>query len=383
VKDASGPLAGTRVLEIASTGAVPFAGLVLADMGADVLRVDRPAGPLPLGAGTVLDRGRRRVAIDLAAPAGVEAALRLVERADALLEGLRPGVAERLGVGPVTCLARNPRLVYGRLTGFGRTGPLAAAPGHDLNYIALAGVLGAIGPREGPPAIPLNLIGDFAGGGLLLAFGVVCALLERARSGRGQVVDAAMVDGAALLACVFHAYAGRGWEERRGANLLDGGAPFYNVYECADGRHVAVAAVEPPFYRALLEALGLAEESLPDQMDPSGWPALRARFAAIFRTRTRDAWCTALEGTDACVSPVLTWTEAQRHPQNRTRGVFVEVNGLVQPGPAPRFGRTPGRAGRVAPGAGPEARREAEQALADWGLGREEVAELRARGAFG
>ncbi len=373
-----GPLVGVRVLEVASTGAAPFAAMMLADMGADVLRLDRAGRAAPIGAGTVLDRGRRAVAVDLKKPAGVDATLRLAERADVLVEGLRPGVAERLGIGPDDCRARNPRLVYGRLTGWGREGPLATSAGHDINYIALAGVLGAIGEPAGRPAIPLNLIGDFGGGGMLLAFGVVCALLERERSGTGQVVDAAMVDGAALLSVIFHAYAGRGWYERRGANLLDGGAHFYNTYECADGEHIAVGAIEPQFYAALLDGIGLANEPLPDQMDQSAWPSLRERFAVIFRERTRAEWCERLEGTDACVSPVLTWTESQRHVHNLARGLFVEADGLPQPGPAPRFERTPGAIAASPPATG----EHTETALADWGFTDADVASLRAEGAI-
>jgi alpha-methylacyl-CoA racemase len=373
-----GPLAGIRVIEIAGAGPGPFTAMVLADMGADVLRVDRTAGPHPVGSGTVLDRGRRSVAIDLKNPAGVEALLRLVEQADALIEGMRPGVAERLGIGPDACLGRNPRLVYGRMTGWGQDGPLANAAGHDINYISLAGVLGGIGPAGGPPAIPINLVADFGGGGMLLAFGVACALIERATSGLGQVVDAAMVDGASLLAVVVHAYAGFGWVEERGSNLLDGGAHFYNVYECADGEYVAVGAIEPQFYAALIAGLGLAGEQLPDQMDVGSWPEMRKRFAEIFRTRSRDEWCMDLEGTDALVSPVMTWSESKRHPHNVARGTFVDIDGIKQPGPAPRFDRTPGAISRSPPSAG----QHTEEALGDWGFTAEEIAALREQDAI-
>jgi len=379
VAERQGPLKNFRVIEIAGAGPGPFTAMMLADMGADVLRIDRTSGPLPVGAGTVLDRGRRSAGIDLKNPAGVETLLRLVERADALIEGFRPGVAERLGIGPEVCLGRNPSLVYGRMTGWGQDGPLAKAAGHDINYISLAGVLGGIGPKDGPPSVPLNLIGDFGGGGMLLAFGIVAALVERATSGRGQVVDAAMVDGAALLANVIHAYAGPwGWIEERQSNMLDGGAHFYNVYECSDGRYVSVGAIEPQFYAALIAALGLADENLPEQMDMSAWPDMRARFAEIFRTRTRDEWSEALEGGDALVSPVLTWTESKGHPHNVARGTFVESGGLLQPGPAPRFDRTPGAISRPAPAAG----EHTNEALADWGFEAGEIAKLRAEGAI-
>ena len=373
-----GPLTGIRAIEIAGAGPGPFASMMLADMGADVLRIDRTSGPLPVGAGTVLDRGRRSAGIDLKNPAGVETLLRLVERADVLLEGFRPGVAERLGIGPEVCRERNPRLVYGRMTGWGQDGPLGKAAGHDINYIAIAGVLGAIGPKDGKPSVPLNLIGDFGGGGMLLAFGVVAALVERATSGRGQVVDAAMVDGASLLAVVNHAYAGFGWVEERESNMLDGGAPFYGVYECADGGHVAVGAIEPQFYAALLDALGLAGEQLPEQMDVTAWPEMQKRFAEIFKTKTRDQWAEEFEGGDALISPVLTWSEAKAHPHNVARGVFPVVEGIAQPGPAPRLSRTPGAISRPAPTAG----KHTDEALRDWGFDAEEIAALKDKGAI-
>lgn len=373
-----GPLAGIRAVEIAGPGAAPFAAMMLADMGADVLRIDRARGPAPVGAGTVLDRGRRSVPVDLKHPRGVELVLWLCERADALIEGFRPGVAERLGIGPDACLERNPRLVYGRLTGWGQDGPLASAPGHDINFVALSGALNAIGQAGGPPAIPLNLIGDFGGGGLVLAYGIACALLERERSGRGQVIDAAMVEGASLLGMIFHAYAGRGWSEERGTNHLDGGAPFYNVYECADARYVAVGAIEPQFYAALLKGLGLEEVDPAGQMDPRTWPGMRDRFAAVFRTKTRDEWCALLEGTDACLAPVLSWTESQRHRHNLARGTFGEADGVPQPRPHPRFSRTP----PDGPGSLPDPAR-ADETLASWGVSGAEIAALRREGALG
>src|SRR5215211_743357 len=336
-----GPLQGVRVVELASIGPGPFCAMLLADLGAEVLAVDRPAtgqGGWP----ALFARGRRRVAVDLKHPEGPGLVLDLVAGADALVEGFRPGVAERLGIGPDACLARNPRLVYGRVTGWGQEGPLAGSAGHDIDYIALAGALHPVGPADGPPVPPLNLLGDFGGGGMLLALGVVAALLEAARSGRGQVVDAAMVDGAALLTTQLHELLAAGlWTDRRGANLLDGGAPFYGVYETADGRHLAVGALEPQFWAELLERLGLDAAELPAQLDRNGWPELRERLAALFRTRPRDEWCELLAGTDACVAPVLGLGEAPAHRHNRARGTFVDVGGVVQPAPAPRFSRTP------------------------------------------
>ena len=374
-----GPLAGIRVVELAGIGPGPFAAMLLADLGAEVLRVDRPAASRPAWP-TVLARGRRSVAVDLKHPDGPGVVLGLVDAADALVEGFRPGVAERLGIGPDPCLARNPRLVYGRVTGWGQDGPWRLAAGHDVDYVALAGALHPIGQAGGPPVPPLNLVGDFGGGGMLLALGVVAALLEASRSGRGQVVDAAMVDGAALLTTQFHELLAAGlWREERGANLLDGGAPFYGVYETADGRHLAVGALEPQFWAELLERLGLDAAELPAQLDRNGWPELRERLAALFRTRPRDEWCELLAGTDACVAPVLGLGEAPAHRHNRARGTFVDVGGVVQPAPAPRFSRTPPDLPQPPARAG----EHTDQALADWGVAPEEVARLRAAGAIG
>jgi alpha-methylacyl-CoA racemase len=328
----------------------------------------------------VLNRGRRSVAVDLKHPDAVEVVLRLVESADVLIEGFRPGVAERLGIGPEPCLARNPRLVYGRMTGFGQEGPMALAAGHDIDYIALAGALEPLGRAGGPPVPPINLVGDFGGGGMLLAFGVACALAERARSGQGQVIDAAMVDGAAALAAMVYGLEAAGlWRPERGTNLLDTGAPFYDVYETADGRYVAIGALEPQFYAELLRLTGLDGEDLPAQMDRSQWPAMKERMAALFRTKTRDEWCALMEGSDACFAPVLTMREAPTHPHNQARGTFVEVGGVTQPGPAPRFSRTPGAiAGPpVEPGA------HTDEALVDWGFSEDEIAKLRSVGAVG
>jgi alpha-methylacyl-CoA racemase len=373
-----GPLAGVRVVELAGIGPGPFCAMLLADLGAEVLRVERPAAART-GWPTVLARGRRSVAVDLKHPDGAGVVLDLVAAADALVEGFRPGVAERLGIGPDACLARNPRLVYGRVTGWGQEGPWRLAAGHDIDYIALAGALHPVGPAGGPPVPPLNLVGDFGGGGMLLALGVVAALLERGRSGAGQVVDAAMVDGAALLTTQFHELLAAGlWREQRGGNLLDGGAPFYAVYETADGRHLAVGALEPQFYAELLRRLGLDGGDLPDQLDRDGWPLLRERLAALFRTRTLEEWCDLLAGTDACVAPVLGLGEAPAHPHNRARGTFVDVGGVVQPAPAPRFSRTP--CDPPTPAARPG--EHTDQALTDWGVPLEKVARLRAAGAI-
>ena len=378
----AGPLASVRILELAGIGPAPFAGMALADLGADVLRIDRPASfdPNPEGPSRdLLGRGKRSAVVDLKNAEGVLTVLGLVERAEALIEGFRPGVTERLGVGPDECLARNPRLVYGRMTGWGQEGPYAHAAGHDINYIALAGVLYGIGERGGPPVPPLNLIGDFGGGGMLLALGVVCALLEAGRSGQGQVVDAAMVDGSALLSTLIYAWREDGsWVDERGSNRLDGGAPFYSVYETADGQFISIGALEPQFYAELVRLTGVEEISEADRWDRSSWPRMRERFAELIRTRTRQEWCDVLERSDACFAPVLSMAEAPDHPQNAARATFVEVEGLVQPGPAPRFSRTPGAVGRPPPYAG----QQTDEALADWGLDESEIVRLRAAGAI-
>jgi alpha-methylacyl-CoA racemase len=373
-----GPLDGVKVIEIAGIGPGPFAAMMLADMGADVLRVDRaqnvhggdPAHP-PFD---VLNRGRRSIGVDLKRPEGVETVLRLVERADALVEGFRPGVMERLGLGPEPCLARNPRLVYGRMTGWGQEGPLAQAAGHDINYISLAGALHPIGRRGEAPVPPLNLVGDFGGGGMMLAYGVVCALVERQRSNRGQVVDAAMVDGAAALMAIFFGMRHAGfWTDARGENLLDTGAHFYDVFETSDGKYVSIGSIEPQFYAELLRLTGLDPATLPRQMDRAKWPDLKQRLADIFRTKTRDEWCRIMEGTDVCFAPVLSMAEAPEHPHNRHRGTFTTVAGAVQPSPAPRFSRTPGGIARPPAHAG----QHTDEALADWGFSAEERKRLR------
>jgi alpha-methylacyl-CoA racemase len=381
-----GPLTGFRILEIAGLGPAPFCAMLLSDLGAEVVRIDRP-GPPGRGVLDALDadprldllqRGRRSLAVDLKHPNGAETVLRLAERSDALIEGFRPGVAERLGIGPEACLARNPRLVYGRMTGWGQEGPLASAVGHDIDYIALSGALHAIGRAGERPVPPLNLVGDFGGGALYLAVGILSALLEAFRSGKGQVVDAAMVDGAASLLTMFYGMAAAGtWFDKSGVNLLDGGAPFYDVYETADGKYLAVGALEPRFYAELLRLTGLDTPETPDlpaQIDIVRWPELRQRFTDLFRQRTRDEWCALLEGTEACVAPVLSLSEAPRHPHMAARKTFVEVAGVTQPAPAPRFSRTPGaiQGPPEPPGA------STDEVLAEWGFTAEEIERLRA-----
>jgi len=373
-----GPLAGVRILEIAGIGPGPFAAMVLADMGAEVLRIDRAqnVGPKAGGEppGDLLNRGRRSLGLDLKNPEGVAALVKLVEQADVLLEGFRPGVMERLGLGPEVCLERNPRLVYGRMTGWGQTGPLAHAAGHDINYIALAGTLHGIGRAGEKPLPPLNLVGDFGGGGMLLAFGIVTALFERSRSGRGQVVDAAMVDGAALLMTMMHGFRHAGfWKDERGTNLLDTGSHFYDTYETADGKYISIGSIEPQFYQELLRLTGLEGEDLPRQMDRSAWGPLAKRLTEIFKSKTRDEWCEIMEGTDVCFAPVLSMGEAYQHPHNLARGTFVEVAGKLQPGPAPRFSRTPAEISRPPSHAG----QHTDEALAEWGFSAKEIARLR------
>ena len=378
-----GPLAGITVIEIAGIGPGPYCGMMLADMGADVIRIDR-AGAVAGGdparpPADFLARGRRSVGVDLKSADGVEVVLGLVERADALIEGFRPGVTERLGIGPEDCLARNPRLVYGRMTGWGQEGPYASTAGHDINYISLAGALHPIGRAGQAPVPPLNLVGDFGGGGLLLAFGVVAGLLEARTSGRGQVIDAAMVDGAASLMTMTHSFRAMGiWNDERGTNMLDTGAHFYDVYETADGGYVSIGSIEPQFYAELLRLTGLEGEDLPWQQDRTQWPALKERLAAIFRTKTRDEWCEIMEGTDVCFAPVLSIPEAVAHPHNVERGTFVEVAGLTQPGPAPRFSRT----APVVAGPPAHAGQHTDEVLAEAGFDAERIAKLREAGAI-
>lgn len=362
-----GPLTGVRVVELAGIGPGPFAAMLLADLGADVVRVDRPGGPV-IGIDPAFDltnRNKRSVLVDLKDESGAGQVLDLVERADVLIEGYRPGVAERLGVGPDACLERNPRLVYGRMTGWGQDGPLAGRAGHDIGYIALTGTLSMIGRAGEPPTVPANLVGDYAGGSLYLVVGVLAALQHaRTPEGRGQVVDAAIVDGAAHLATMIHGMLAAGsWQDRRGSNLLDGGCPFYGSYETSDGRHMAVGALEPRFYEQFAELLGLGEEA-PDRNDPARWEELRALVADRFSTRTRAEWTEVFEGTDACVAPVLSLREAPGHPHLAARSTFVEHGGLTQPAPAPRFSATPVsvRGAPALPGA------DTEAVAADWDL---------------
>ncbi|MFC0247024.1 CaiB/BaiF CoA transferase family protein [Citricoccus parietis] len=355
-----GPLNGIRVVEFAGVGPTPFTAMLLSDLGAEVIRVDRlpptnGSAPDDLGRMTAdaLGRGRKSIAVDLKSSDGLGTVLTLLNGADGLVEGFRPGVMERLGLGPEACHTQNPRLVYGRMTGWGQDGEMSQRAGHDLNYIALAGVLDHIGEPDRPPTVPLNLIGDFGGGGLLLAFGMVSAMLEAKTSGKGQVVDASMAEGSALLMTMMYELSGRGlWNHNRAANMNDGGAHFYSVYATADDKHVAVAAMEPKFYADLLDCLGLDARALPDQWDREGWPALRSVFADVFRTRTRDEWSALLEGTDSCVTPVLSMRESPHHPHNISRNAFVEVDGITQPAPAPRFSRTSAQVqrGLAAPG---------------------------------
>ena len=376
-----GPLTGLRVIEMAGIGPGPYAAMLLADLGADVLRIDRPNAANVNADKDVLNRGRRSVAVNLKHADGVSAVLRLVERADVLLEGFRPGVMERLGLGPDECHARNPRLVYGRMTGWGQEGPLASTAGHDINYIALSGVLHNIQRKGERPMPPLNLVGDFGGGSMFLVLGVLAALWEAQRSGEGQVVDAAMVDGAPSLMTMEYAFTAMGiWDhEQPGTNMLDTGAPFYDVYECADGRFLSVGAIETQFYAELLKGLGLDGEELPHQLDRSQWPVLRTRFTEVIRSKTRDEWWSIFEGTDACVAPVLSVNEAFEQPHMRARGTFVEEWGIRQPGPAPRFSRTPGGLDR--PPSPPGA--DTDEGLRVWGFDDGELAKLREAGAIG
>jgi len=374
-----GPLKGIKVVEIASIGPGPFCAMMLSDMGAEVLRVDRRDARGKGGKHEVLNRGRRSIAVDLKCGEGVELILRLIERTDALIEGFRPGVMERLGLGPEKCFERNSRLVYGRLTGWGQTGPLRHTAGHDINYIAISGALHAIGRAGEKPVPPLNLVGDFGGGGMLLAFGLVCGILESRVSGRGQVIDAAMTDGAALQMAMIYGFKAAGkWSNQRGSNLLDGGAHFYDTYECADGKYIAIGALEPEFYALLLEKTGARDPAFQAQMDDARWPEFKKRFVTLFRTRTRDEWCALMEGTDVCFAPVLDLDEAPLHAHNVDRETFIELNGVTQPAPAPRFSRT-------APeiqGAPPIAGEHNDLVLTDFGFSSGEIARLKSSGAI-
>ena len=372
-----GPLEGKKIIEIAGIGPGPFCAMVLSDLGAEVIRVDRVSAvpdEFPATPGVdLLNRGRKSVAFDLKNQDGIKALLRLVEEADALIEGFRPGVAERLGIGPEECLGRNPRLVYGRMTGWGQTGPYSNMAGHDINYIALSGVLGTIGREGEPPVPPVNLVGDFGGGGMLLALGICAAFVEVQTSGKGQVVDAAMTDGSALLATMIHTFLSMGVWGDRGTNMLDTGAPFYDVYECADGEYISLGSIEPQFYAELLRITGLDQEELPKQMDRSQWPKMKLKIAETIRSKTRDQWVELMEGTDVCFAPVLSPSEACAHPHNVERETFVEVAGIIQPAPAPRFSRTPG----VIDGPPPHPGEHTEEVLSSWGFSENEIQNLR------
>jgi len=371
-----GPLTGIKIIELAGIGPGPFCGMMLSDMGAEVIRVDR-LGSRARGQ-DVLNRGRKSIAVDLKSDAGREVVLKLCESADAIFEGFRPGVTERLGLGPDDCRARNKRLVYGRMTGWGQDGPMAQAAGHDINYIALTGALHAIGPKGGKPVPPLNLVGDFGGGGMLLAFGLVCALLEAGRSGEGQVVDAAMVDGAAaLMAMFFTMKAGGMFQESRASNMLDGGAHFYGTYETKDAKHIALGSIEPQFYALLIEKAGLDAEDFSAQMDQSRWPEYQEKLTHVFKTKTRDEWTAIMEGSDVCFAPVLALSEVAEHPHNKARGTFQELDGLTQPAPAPRFSRTGVSLSHASRAPG----QDSQQILLDAGYDAEAVAEMIRTGA--
>lgn len=381
--ETNGPLAGYRVVEFEGKGPAPLCGMLLGDMGADVIRIERPSASSDVAVTeqsfSILHRNRRTIALDLRQPEARAAALRLVAGADALIEGFRPGVMERLGLGPEPCLAQQPRLVYGRVTGWGQTGPLAARAGHDINYLGLSGALAAIGPRDGTPLPPLNLVADYGGGAMFLAFGLVCALLEARSSGSGQVVDVAMSDAVAALMTAIHGlHHGGHWNEGRGSNLLDGGAPFYGAYATRDGGHMAVGPIEAPFFAEFVDRLGLSVDGLPDRMDPKGWPAWQERIAAAFATRTRAEWEVAFDGSDACVTPVLSLSEAPRHPHHALRGTYVPFGGVTQAAPAPRFSRTPGRL-RTGP---PQCGEHGRELLAECGYSDAEIDALAASGAF-
>jgi len=377
----AGPLTGLKVIEMVGIGPAPFCAMMFADMGAEVVRIDRPRPPGDAGAerADILARGRRSVSIDLGKPGAADAVLEMIDKADVLIEGFRPGVMERLGLGPDVCLARNPRLVYGRMTGWGQYGPLSHAAGHDINYIALTGVLHAIGRSGDAPVVPLNYVGDFGGGAMFLAFGVLSALYETRHSGKGQVVDAAMTDGTALLSAMMYGMkAGGHWSNQRGENLLDGGAHFYDTYACADGKYVAIGAIEPKFYALLLELCGIDDPTFSGQMDSRRWPVLKHRLADVFRTRTRDEWCMLMEGSDVCFAPVLDWDEAPLHPHNQARNTFIDIDGVVQPAPAPRFSRTAPATPRPPSPAG----QDAIDVLQSWGLSEDQLERLKSSGAI-
>jgi len=378
-----GPLTGLKIIELAGIGPGPFCGMLLADLGADVVIVDRKGMPLPLGAKAKFDitrRGKRSIAVDLKAPHATEAVLRLIDHADGLIEGYRPGVTERLGLGPDVCLGRNPRLVYGRMTGWGQSGPLASASGHDINYIALSGALFHGGQSDRPPAAPPTLVGDIGGGAMFLALGLVSAIFHARQTGQGQVIDAAITDGSALMTSLLYGLMNNGyWQNRRQSNALDGAAFWYDCYQCADGGWVSVGALEPQFYSLLIDLCGLGDEGLQDaQYDVARWPELKRLFENLFRTKTRDQWCQLLEGTDVCFAPVLNMPEAAAHAHNQARQTFVQVDGVTQPAPAPRFSATPARP----PGPAPEPGTQSSELLEAAGFSAADIARLRAAGAI-
>ena len=371
-----GPLSGVRIVEFQGIGPGPFAAMLLSDMGADVIRIDRKGGRTPHKA-EITYRGRRAVALDLKKPEAVETALRLIDKADALIEGFRPGVMERLGLGPDVCLKLNPKLVFGRMTGWGQTGPLSDAAGHDINYIALTGALHAIGNADHKPVPPLNLVGDFGGGALYLALGVVCALLEAGKSGKGQVVDAAMTDGSASLMAMFYGMSAAGmWQDSRGVNMLDSGTHFYDTYETKDGKWISLGSIEPQFYREMLEKTGISDPEFVAQMDRAAWPALKKKLASVIRTKSRDEWDAIMLGSDVCYAPVLSIAEAPSHPHNVARKTFVDIEGITQPAPAPRFSRTPSGVQGPPEGANNHA------ALGAWGFSEQEILVLENAGAI-
>jgi alpha-methylacyl-CoA racemase len=374
---ASGPLSGLKIVEFAGIGPGPFCGMLLSDLGADVVRVDRK-GSGRASPADVTSRGRRSVALDLKSPDAIEAVLKLLESADGLIEGFRPGVMERLGLGPDVVLARNPKLVFGRMTGWGQTGPYAKAAGHDMNYIAITGALHAIG-TEDKPVPPLNLVGDFGGGALYLAFGLMAGIISARETGKGQVIDCAMSDGAASLMAMFYGFKGAGiWQEKRRSNLLDGGAHFYDTYQCADGKWISIGSIEPQFYALLLEKTGITDPEFANQMDRSAWPSLKAKLQDVLRTKTQAEWCAIMDATDICFAPVLDLEEAPKHAHNVARETFVTVEGVVQPAPAPRFSATPG----AIQGPPPRIGAHNDEALTNWGFTAAEVAALEEKGAL-
>ncbi len=374
----SGPLTGYRVLELAGIGPGPFCAMMLADMGAEVIRVDRKTPGFLGGGGTIVDRGRRTIALDVKQPGATDIILELADTCDALIEGFRPGVMERLGLGPDICLARNPGLVYGRMTGWGQQGPLSAAAGHDLNYISITGALHAMGHADRPPTPPLHLLGDIGGGAMMLAFGVVCALLEARRSGSGQVVDAAICDGVSTLATNYHGMLANGkWTNARQSNMLDGGAPFYGCYACADEKFISIGSIEPAFYALLLELCNIQDADFQQQWERANWPTLRAKLEKLFASKTREQWCAILEGTDVCFAPVLDFHEAAAHPHSQARNSFVETDGIVHPAPAPRLSRTPGKPGNI-----PVPGQHTEALLAELGRSPAEIERLRQHGVI-